>query len=621
MRKPGFLSIIFAVLLFMLVPDQASAKIIKSHGFSLFGDLMYKSNFKHFNYVNPDAPKGGTYVRAVDNFDNLNPYIPGTGGAQMWGGVYGGYAEMLMVPTADEPNSAYGLIAESVTYPSDYSWAEFKIRKIARWHDGKPITAEDVIFSFNTLKEKGHPTWRQNYMDIEEAKKMGTDRVRFILSRADRALIWNLVQTLAVFNKEYWSTREFENSSLEIPVMSGPYKITKIDVGNSMTQERVKNYWGKDLPVNKGRWNFDVVRSDVYRDWSIRYEAFMAGNFDLMGETTLSRWMTGYKSDAVDKGYIVKKEYAPQGSMMFLGMGINARRDRFKDKRVREALAYAFDWDWINKTIYYNKYGRLESYFQGTELAHKGKPSGAELKLLKPFEKQVDPRVFTEQFSLPKTGAAQDELRKNLRIASELLKEAGWTPKGGKLVNSKGEEFTVEFLLQDPNQESLFAPFIDNLKRLGVNASMQRLDPTAFWPKYWAYDWDICANGLFPHSLSPGAEFRNYWGSAAADMSPSFNTQAIKNPVVDTLIEKVVNAKNRPEKLTACRALDRVLCWEFYSIPLYYWNKSLTAYWDRFGFPEKLPEWTRNPFSGDPDALWIDKKKDEVINKMRASKR
>jgi microcin C transport system substrate-binding protein len=279
--------------------------------------------------------------------------------------------------------------------------------------------------------------------------------------------------------------------------------------------------------------------------------------------------------------------------------------------------------------MYYNKYGRSQSYFHGTELACSGVPKGVELKLLEPFRKQLDPRVFTTPFELPKTDATEASLRKNLRQASVLLKQAGWTIKKGKLVDKKGEEFKIDFLLQDLNQETLFAPFIKNLKLLGIDAKMQRLDPTAFWPKYWAYDWDMAANGLFPHSLSPGAEFRNFWGSPAADLSPSFNSQGIKNSVVDELIEKVVSAKDRPSKLAACRALDRVLLWNYYSIPLYYWNKQLVAYWDRFGFPKNMPKWSRNPFATAPsfsftpdaESLWIDSKKDAAISQVRASKR
>lgn len=616
MKKTNILITLFIVLCLTLLPVSSPAqKVTTSHGLALFGDLLYGPDFKHFNYVNPNAPKGGTLVQSIGNFDNLNPYITvGTIAP-----LYGGFAETLMTISGDEPSSVYGLITETVTYPEDNSWIEYKIRDIARWHDGKPITPEDVIFSYQTLKTKGNPIFRSSFKEIASVEKKGPRSVRFTFMRGgDRNLIYRLSWTLPVFPKHYWETRDFGKPTLEIPLMSGPYKITKIDIGNSITQERVKDYWGKDLPVNRGRWNFDVIRSDVYRDLNIAYEAFMAGNTDIRIETTPSRWKTGYDNAAVRKGLIKKGEYKFKGSLMFLGIGINGRRERFKDQRVREALAYAFDWEWTNKTIFHNMYGRTRSYFENTELANQGVPKGKELKILEPFREQLDPRIFTQPFNPPKTDGTQASLRENLRQASKLLKKAGWAIKEGKLVNKEGEHFSIEIILLDPTQEPMFAPFVENLKLLGISAKMSRLDATTFWPRYMNYDFDLVSNGLFPHSLSPGAELRDMWGSASADKPFSFNAQGIKNPIVDALIEEVVMAKDRESKIAACRALDRVLCWNYYSIPLWFWNKILMAYWDRFGFPNELPKWTQNPAI---DTLWIDKKKDAVIKKARGATR
>ncbi len=615
------LSIIFAFILslyFSLMPIPASAeKITTSHGFSLYTDLKYGPDFGHFDYVNPAAPKGGTLVQVIQNFDNLNNYAGGTTSTGAF--LTGGIAETLFTPSFDEPMTVYGLIAETVTYPEDNSWVEIKIRDIARWHDGRPITVDDVLYSYELLTTKAAPSFRSIYSEAKSAEKSGPYTVKVAFSRGgDRNLIWRFIGMFPVFPKHYWEIRNFEKPTLEVPLMSGPYRISKLDIGNSVTQERVNDYWGKDLPVNKGRYNFDVIRSDVYRDLAISYEAFMAGNLDIQYEGDLSRWISGYNNDAVRNGYIKKIEFVPEGSVMFLGIGINQRRVKFKDQRVREALAYAFDWEWINKTIYYGRYKRTTSYFENTELANQGIPNGAELKLLEPFRKQLDPRIFTQPFTLPKTDATQAGLRKNLRQASVLLKEAGWSIKNSKLFNKKGEQFTINVLLAAPSQEPMFAPFIKNLKLLGIDVKMMIMDSMSFWPKYWSYDWDLVQNGLFPHSMSPGVELRDNWGSASADMSPSFNAQGIKNPVIDALIENVIKAKDRPSKLTACRALDRVICWNYYSIPLYYFNTGMMAYWDRFGFPKNLPKWTRNAAI---DTLWIDKDKDDKIRKAYRSGR
>jgi len=607
--------LIFIILMAFTVSEPLRAQnIITSHGVALYGSLLYEPGFKHFAYVNPDAPKGGTVVTDISGFDSINPYITlGTPPAFTDLPI----AETLMVKSADEPNSAYGLIAESITYPADNKWVEFKIRNIARWNDGKPLTVEDVLYSYELIRDKSAPTFSNLVAEIEKAEKINGNTVRFtFIKPGDRGNIYNLATQMPVFAKHYWENRDFSLPTTDIPIQSAPYKISKVDVGNSIVLRRAPDYWGKDLPVNIGRHNFDQIRMDVFRDPNIAYEAFMGGSLDVRLESTPTRWKTGYKTDAVAKGFVKVKENHVRGPLWFFGIGMNGRRPWFEDVKTREALTYAFDWEWTNKNIFHGIYERNTSYFANTELAHKGMPEGKELLLLEPFRNQLDPRVFTQQFSLPDTSGTQQGLRENLKKASELLNEAGWKNINGRLVRG-GEPFIIVFMLQSPADEPIYAPFIENLKLLGIQARLSIVDTTTFWSKVFSYDWDMIANGLYPHSLSPGAEIRQYWGSQAADEKMSSNTQYIKNPIVDELIENVIAAGSREDKIAACNALDRVLLWNYYSINLYFWNRELLTYWDRFGMPATQPKW--EPFSP-RDTWWIDPQKDAIIAKNRKSR-
>ena len=582
-----------------------------SHGVALYGELLYKPGFKHFAWVNPNAPKGGTIVTSIDSFDSINPYIT-LGTPPAFANLP--IAETLMVRSSDEPNSAYGLIAETVTYPTDNKWVEFTIRDTARWNDGKPLTVDDVIYSYELIRDKSAPSFQVVTADIEKAERTRKNTVKFTYSKTgDRSNIYNLATQMPILAKHYWEKRDFAQPTTDIPVQSTPYTIAKVDIGNSIILRRDPDYWGKNLPVNIGRYNFDQVRMDVFRDANITYEAFMAGSVDVRLESTPTRWKTGYKTDAVAKGFIRMRENVLRGPLWFLGIGMNGRQPQFKDAQTREALANAFDWEWTNKNIFHDMYMRNNSYFANTELAHQDVPQGKELELLEPYRKQLDPRVFTQPFSLPNTQGTQQGLRSNLKRATELLNQAGWKNVDGKLMRD-GKPFTVEFMLQGPADEPIFAPFVENLKLLGIQAKLSIVDGTTFWTKVFNYEWDMISNGLYPHSLSPGPEIRQYWGSEAAEVQMSSNTQYIKNPIVDALIEKVVNAPSREDKVAACRALDRVLLWNYYSINLYFWNKELLTYWDRFGIPETLPKWDQ--FSPQ-DTWWIDPQKDAVISKNR----
>lgn len=608
--------ITFIILLstsFTLVISSAQQPV-PSHGISLYGTLLYKPGFKHFAWVNPNAQKGGMIVTDISSFDSINPYIT-LGTAPAFANLY--FAETLMTRSSDEPNSVYGLIAETITYPSDCKWVEFAIRSFARWNDGKPLTVDDVIYSWGLIKDKSSPTFRVLVADIAKVEKTGKSTVRFTFSKTgDRSIIYNLAARMPIFAKHYWGNRDFAQPTTDIPVQSTPYVIAKVNIGNNIILKRDPNYWGKDLPVNIGRYNFDQIRMDVFRDANIAYEAFMGGSIDVRTESTPTRWKTGYKTDAVDNGFIKRRENVVRGPLWFIGIGINGRRPQFKDAKTREALTYAFDWEWTNKTIFHDLYERNTSYFANTELAHQGVPSGRELALLEPYRKQLDPRVFTQPFSLPNTSGTQEGLRSNLKRASDLLNRAGWKNIDGRLVRD-GKLFTIDFMLQGPADEPIFAPFVENLKLLGIQAKLNIIDGTTFWAKVFDYEWDMISNGLYPHSLSPGPEIRQYWSSEAAETKMSSNTQYIKNPVVDTLIEKVISASTREDKVAACRALDRVLLWNYYSINLYFWNKELLAYWDRFGIPATQPKWDQ--FSPQ-DTWWIDPQKDAVIAKQRKYK-
>jgi microcin C transport system substrate-binding protein len=611
-------------IIFMLLLSTGLASVISyaqqpvtSNGIPLYGTLLYKPGFKHFAWVNPNARKGGTIVTDIVSFDSINPYIT-LGTAPAFANL--NIAETLMTKSYDEPNSAYGLIAETITYPGDHKWVEFTLRNSARWNDGKPLTVDDVIFSYELIRDKSSSSFKVLVGDVSKVEKTGKNTIRFTYNKAgDRSNIFNLATQMPIFAKHYWEKRDFTQPTTDIPVQSTPYVIAKVDVGNSIILKRDPNYWGKDLPVNIGRHNFDQIRMDVFRDTNIAHEAFMGGSLDVRVEYTPTRWKTGYRTDAVAKGLIQRKENELRGSVWFFGIGMNQRHSQFKDSKTREALAYAFDWEWTNKNIFHDMYARSNSYFSNTELAHQGVPTGKELALLAPYRKQLDPRVFTQPFSSPSTGGTQQGLRSNLKKASELLSQAGWKNIDGKLVRD-GKPFTIDFMLQGPADEPMLAPFVANLKLLGIQAKLSIVDGTTYWAKMFNYEWDMISNGLFPHSLSPGPEIRQYWSSEAAETKMSSNTQNIKNPVVDALIEKVVNAATREDKVAACRALDRVLLWNYYSINLYFWNKELLVYWDRFGIPATQYRWGQILVPDTWNTWWIDPQKDAAVAKQRKSR-
>jgi microcin C transport system substrate-binding protein len=536
----------------------AAAATGPQHAIAMYGDVKYPADFTHFAYANPDAPKGGALaLSGSGTFDSLNPFIlrgtPAAGVTLIF--------ETLMTPSLDEPFTYYGLVAETVETPEDRSWVKFTINPNARWHDGKPITVEDVIFSFETLTTKGHPQYRSYYANVVSAEKTGEREVTFTFDGEVNRELPLIMGQLPVLPKHYYAERDFEKTSLEPPLGSGPYKIRSLEPGRSIVYERVRDYWGADLPVNRGRNNFDEVRFEYYRDRDVAFEAFKAGNFDLWTENSAKRWATGYEGNAFTSGAIVKEELPIRPPARMQGYLFNLRDDKFKDRRVREALGYAFDFEWANKNLMYDAYERIESYFHGEpDLASSGLPSAAELALLEPYRDQLPEEVFTQEYQPPTTDGSGNN-RENLRKALSLLREAGWIVEDGRLTHQQtGEVMAFEILLVDPSGERLAAPWINNLKRLGVDARIRIVDTSQYQNRMDNFDFEVTTE-LWAQSDSPGNEQRDMWSSALADVPGSRNTAGIKDPVVDALIDKVIAAATREDLETAVRALDRVLLW------------------------------------------------------------
>jgi microcin C transport system substrate-binding protein len=592
----------------------AEPTIYTAHGFTLFGELKYGPDAEYFDYVNPDAPKGGTFRTSFSTtFDNLNPFIvAGTAPVLTLPALI---YEPLMARSSDEPASVYGLVAESVTYPDDYSWAEFRLRDGARWHDGKPITPADVIFSLNILKTKGSPQYRANYADVVESEKTGPRTVRFTFEGADtRGTLYTVAQ-LVLFPEHYWRDRDFAKPSIEPPLTSGPYRIAKVDPGRAISYVRVTDHWARNVPLNRGRHNFDVIRHDYYRDISIEHEALLAGNVDLRWETLPTQWATGYDVEAIRDGWLLKEVFPFSGTTMYAGYFFNLRDPKFQDVRVREAIANAYDFEWLNRMLFYGMYIRIRSHFENSELAATGVPSGAELAILEKYRGRLPERIFTEEYQPPSTDGTRASLRENVRNAVKLLEEAGWTIQDGKLVSGTGEPFEFEVMSWDPFFERVTGPFIANLELLGIAARQRTIDTAQWFNRMQNFDFDVAIAFHFPQFMSPGAEQREYWGSALADQPGGRNYNGIKNPIVDELIELVINAPDRKTRVAATRALDRVLLWNFYSIPNYYSPGIHIVYWDRFGRPETDGTWFRSIWT--MSTWWVDPEKDTALRAWR----
>jgi microcin C transport system substrate-binding protein len=578
------------------LPAAAGGPVEPRHGVSMFGDLKYGPEFEHFDYVNPNAPKGGTVTfAAVGTFDSLNPWIVR---GQTGAGI-GLIFETLTTRSSDEPFSEYGLIAESIEMPEDRSWVAFTLRPEARWHDGQPITVDDVIFSFHTLRDHGLPFFRAYYRNVETVEQDGERRVVFTFDDTHNPELPLIMGQLPVLPKHYYERVEFDRTTLEPPLGSGPYRVAGLEPGRHITYERVPEYWGAELPVNRGSYNFDRIRYDYYRDANVALEAFKAGAYDIRIENSALFWATGYDGPMLSAGWIVQEEIPHELGTGMQGFAFNTRRPLFQDRKVREALAYAFDFEWTNRTIMYDAYTRTESYFSNTELASEGLSSEAELALLEPFRDQLPEEVFTEVYRAPETDGSGN-IRHNLRTALQLLEEAGWTVQNGRLRNAQGQDFRFELLLDAPTFERHALPFARNLERLGIQANVRTVDPAQYRNRVDQFDFDMIVN-TFGQSLSPGNEQREFWGSEAAELPGSRNLIGIQDPVVDALIEQLIQAATREDLVTATRALDRVLLWGHYVIPHWHSRSFRVALWDKFGRPEITPPYGLELFS-----WWVD---------------
>jgi microcin C transport system substrate-binding protein len=584
----------------LLACGTGSAEETTGYAAALHGQPKYGPGFEHFEYVDPDAPKGGDVrLAAIGTFDNLNPFILKGASAAGLGGLF----DTLTYQSDDEPFTVYGLVAERIEFPQDRSWVEFTLRPEARFHDGSPITVEDVIFTFEILKQKGHPRYRLYYANVVKAERTGERKVRFTFDTKDNRELPLIVGQMPILSKAYWSGRNFEETTLEAPLGSGPYTVESVDPGRSITYRRVKDYWAADLPVNRGRDNFDTIRYDYYRDTTVALEAFKAGEYDFRLENVSKQWATGYAGPGLKNGLIVKEEIPHELPTGMQGFVFNTRREIFKDPRVRWALAYAFDFEWTNRNLFYGAYTRTASYFSNSELASRGLPSPEELAILEPYRGRVPEEVFTQAYRPPSTDGSGN-IRGNLRKALALLKAAGWSIKDKRLVNEKtGQPMRFEMLLVDPAFERIVLPFKHNLERLGIDMRVRTVDSAQYENRVEQFDFDMIV-ASFPQSLSPGNEQRNYWSSAAANTPGSRNLAGIEDPVVDELVALVIDAPDRQSLIYRTRALDRVLLWGHYVIPHWHIRVFRVAYWDKFDRPRISPKYDLGF-----DTWWVDPEK------------
>ena len=590
-------------------PAQAQDKAWR-HGLSLFGDLKYPAGFKHFDYVNADAPTGGSVRQiAIGTFDNFNIAVAGVKGALATGidHIY----DTLLTSAFDEVSTEYGLIAEAVSYADDFSTAAYRLRADAKWHDGAPITPEDAIFSFAAFK-KYSPQLAAYYRHVAKLEKTGNHEITFTFDAPGNRELPQIVGQLLILPKHWWedtdkngNKRDIGATTLEPPLGSGPYRIKDFSPGRNIVYERVKGYWGKDLNVSIGRDNFDELRFEYFRDTTVALEAFKADTVDWRTENSAKNWATAYDFPAVADKRVIKEEFPINSQGIMQAFAFNIRRPKFQDPRVRLAFNYAFDFEEMNKQIFFGQYKRIASYFEGTELASSGLPQGRELEILQTVHDQVPPEVFTTPYSNPVGGDPQ-KVRGNLREAIRLFRAAGYEVRNERMVNGKtGEPFTIEFLADDPSFERVFLFYKPSLDRLGVTVTVRTVDDSQYENRLRGWDYDAIT-ASWAESLSPGNEQRGYWGSQAADQPGSLNLIGIKNPAVDAMIDQVIFAKSRSDLVAATKALDRVLLWNHYVVPQWTYGKVRSARWDRFGRPDPLPKYAGAAF---PTLWWWDAEK------------
>ena len=596
----------FAVLAFVAVDAHAEP----SHGIAAFDQLKYPPDFPHFEYANPDAPKGGTlsligsvaaYNASFLTFDTLNGYILKGNAPQGLRLVF----DTLMTRAEDEEDSLYGLVARSVEFSDGHASATFKLRETARFHDNTPLTSEDVAFSLETLQQHGHPLIQQNLRNLSAIETPDAHTLILRLEGPNPKDLATFASAMPIFSKAFYENRDFAEATLEPPLGSGPYLIDDFAPGRYITYKRVPDYWGIDVPVNRGRWNFDAVRFEYFRDRTAQFEAFKAGAYLFREEFTSKIWATEYNFPAIEDGRVVKltlPDHRPSGAQ---GWFLNTRREKFSDPRVREALINAFDFEWSNRTLFYGLYTRTESFFENSPMKADGLPSADEIALLEPWREQLPDEVFKEPYRPPTSdGSGKD--RKLLRAATRLLDEAGWSIRDGERKNSDGTKLSIEFLIDQPTFERVLAPYVKNLEALGIEASIRLVDSAQYQERLKSFDYDVVAQ-RFAFAPIPGVEIRNFWTSPSANTPGSYNLSGIADPVADALTESVLSAQTREEQITAARALDRVLRAGRYWVPHWYKSKYSLAFWDEFERPKIQPRYGR----GVIDTWWHESANDE----------
>ena len=582
----------------LLFSHHAFASLVTSHGYAQFETLKYDADFSHFDWVNPDAAKGGTVrLMGFGTFDTLNPY-PLKGTSPIATADFASYGiselnEPLMVgsgnydPSGDESASAYGLIAESVQYNDSRSWVVFNLRKEARFHDGTPITAKDVAFSYRTLLKQGHPQYRTYLQEVARVDILSSHRIRFVFKRAGNPLLILRMGDLPVLPEHYWRDKDFSQTTFTPPLGSGPYKITSVKPGRSLVFERVQDWWGKDLAVNRGKYNFDKVIVDFYRDKHVAFEAFKVGSFDFYIEHQAKNWANNYRFPAIAKGRIIRAEITHEIPTQTQALFINTRRAQFQDRATREALNLLFDFEWANRTLFNNAYQRANSYYPNSDFSARNIPKGAEWLLLSKWREELPLDLFLQPFSLQPT-EGRGIPRETLRKALGLLAEAGWKSTANGLRNKQGQHLELEILLVNPSLERILQAYLNSLNRVGINARMRTVDRAQYKQRLDNFDFDLTLLTL-PQTLSPGLEQWQYIHSSQAKVKGSKNYAGINSPVIDDLLEHLLNAKTYREQRTAARALDRVLLWNYYSIPNWYISHHRIAYQNRFEFVRTPP--------------------------------
>jgi microcin C transport system substrate-binding protein len=586
------------------------ANAVWRHAVSPYGDLKYPANFPHFDYVKVAAPKGGAArLITLGTFDNFNLVVAGIKGTLVQG-VESLY-DTLMAPALDEASAGYGLLAEAVSYPEDFSWVSFRLRPQAKWNDGTPVTPDDVIFSFEAFK-KFSPLSAAKFRQIAKAEKTGDREIKFSIAGSGNRTLPQAIGELVILPKAWWQgtdpngkARDIGASTLEPPLGSGPYRILEFQPGRNIVYQRVKDYWGSALPVNVGRDNFDELHFEYFRDATVAIEAFKAGTVDWRVENSAKNWATAYDFPAVTEGRVIREEFPIANVALMQAFAFNIRQAKFQDPRVRLAFNHAFNFEEMNKQLFFGQYKRISSYFEGTDLAATGLPSGRELELLESVRDKVPAEAFKKAYTNPVSDNPA-AVRDNLREAIRLLKEAGYEIRGQQLTNVKsGEPFSIELLSNNPFFERVFLFYKPSLERLGLTVSVRTVDETQYVNRLRGWDFDILIYS-WGDSLFPGAELHDYWGSAAAGEPGSENVIGIKNPAVDTMIEHIVSAKNRTELVAACKALDRILLWNYYVVPQWSYNYMRTARWNRFGRPDPMPKYGLAAF---PALWWWDAEK------------